>query len=194
MAGGYGAYGRGAGAAGLAYASAYSGSRAVSASLYIKNLPPHVRLLSWAVQMSADLNPAESSKRKGPPCEGTFAICVLDAKLLSWPPVQADKLFLYEHFAPMGAILSVRVLTDENGTCRGVGFVNYNDPRAAASAAASLNGEHAIVFPTPPCSRAGIIKQCLRLQAWQAEQVHHQGNCWSIANDDTCAVHSDLPM
>ena len=55
-------------------------------------------------------------------------------------PAQADKLFLYEHFAPLGAVLSVRVLTDESGACRGVGFVNYADARAAAAAAASLSG------------------------------------------------------
>ena len=48
--------------------------------------------------------------------------------------LQADKLFLYEKFAPLGAILSVRVLTDETGSCRGVGFVNYADPRAASQA------------------------------------------------------------
>lgn len=28
-------------------------------------------------------------------------------------PLNADKLFLYERFAPFGAILSVKVLTDE---------------------------------------------------------------------------------
>lgn len=54
--------------------------------------------------------------------------------------MQADKLFLYEHFAPLGAILSVNVLTDEGGACRGVGFVNFADTRAAAAAAAALNG------------------------------------------------------
>lgn len=48
--------------------------------------------------------------------------------------LQADKLYLYEKFAPLGAVLSVRVLTDETGNCRGVGFVNYADPRAASQA------------------------------------------------------------
>ncbi len=37
-------------------------------------------------------------------------------------------------------MLSVRILTDEGGACRGVGFVNYSDPRSAAAAASSLNG------------------------------------------------------
>ena len=54
--------------------------------------------------------------------------------------LQADKLFLYEHFAPLGAILSVNVLTNDSGACRGVGFVNFADKRAAAAAAAALNG------------------------------------------------------
>ena len=48
--------------------------------------------------------------------------------------MQADRLYLYEFFAPHGAVLSVRVLTDETGACRGVGFVNYSDSTSALAA------------------------------------------------------------
>lgn len=47
---------------------------------------------------------------------------------------QADRLYLYEFFAPLGAVLSVRVLEDVNGRCRGVGFVNYADNTSALAA------------------------------------------------------------
>ncbi len=52
------------------------------------------------------------------------------------PPLtaQADRLYLYEFFAPHGAVLSVRVLTDDAGACRGVGFVNYADNSSALAA------------------------------------------------------------
>ena len=56
-------------------------------------------------------------------------------------PPTCDKLLLYEHFAPQGAILSVKVLTDSTtGQCRGVGFVNYANPMAAMSAVHALHG------------------------------------------------------
>ncbi|BDA45005.1 probable ELAV-like protein 2 [Coccomyxa sp. Obi] len=40
-------------------------------------------------------------------------------------PADADKLYLYERFARFGAIHSVKVMTDDGGQCKGVGFVNY---------------------------------------------------------------------
>ncbi|GMH38961.1 hypothetical protein BSKO_06859 [Bryopsis sp. KO-2023] len=55
-------------------------------------------------------------------------------------PSDAGKLFLYEKFAPFGAILSVKALEDDKGQCRGVGFVNYGDNSAAVRAVQSLNG------------------------------------------------------
>ena len=56
-------------------------------------------------------------------------------------PPEADKLFLYERFAPHGAILSVKVLVDEqSGQCKGVGFVNFAVPPAAMLAVQSLHG------------------------------------------------------
>jgi RNA recognition motif-containing protein len=56
-------------------------------------------------------------------------------------PPEADKLFLYEHFAPHGPVLSVRILNDEQtGKCRGVGFVNYADPTSALAAIQTMHG------------------------------------------------------
>ncbi len=56
------------------------------------------------------------------------------------PPPQTDRLWLYEKFAPFGSVLSVKVLTNENGTCKGVGFINYGDHDAAQRAVAAMNG------------------------------------------------------
>jgi len=49
---------------------------------------------------------------------------------------------LYEIFACFGAIVisGVHALTNEDGSCRGIGFVNYQDNAAAQFAIASLNG------------------------------------------------------
>ena len=56
-------------------------------------------------------------------------------------PADADRLFLYEKFAPHGAIYSVKVLPDEQtGKCKGVGFVNYGDAAGARRAINALNG------------------------------------------------------
>lgn len=56
-------------------------------------------------------------------------------------PANADKLFLYERFAPYGAILSVKVLHDTpTGQCRGVGFVNFTDHASAVRAIQALHG------------------------------------------------------
>lgn len=56
-------------------------------------------------------------------------------------PAEADRLFLYERFAPHGAVHSVKILSDEqNGKCRGVGFVNYGDMKGAMKAVDALHG------------------------------------------------------
>ena len=56
-------------------------------------------------------------------------------------PPEADRLFLYERFAPHGAIHSVKILSDEDtGKCRGVGFVNYGDAKGALKAVQALHG------------------------------------------------------
>jgi len=61
--------------------------------------------------------------------------------LLQNLPDDATKLLLYERFAPFGAILSVKVLTDpQSGTSRGVGFVNYTDHTSATAAVRALHG------------------------------------------------------
>ncbi|KAK9866094.1 hypothetical protein WJX84_003794 [Apatococcus fuscideae] len=55
-------------------------------------------------------------------------------------PLETDKLFLYEQFAPHGAILGVKVLTaPDTGKCKGVGFVNY---ASADSALTAINAVH----------------------------------------------------
>ncbi|KAK9790968.1 hypothetical protein WJX73_007835 [Symbiochloris irregularis] len=56
-------------------------------------------------------------------------------------PPEADKLFLYQRFAPHGAIQSVKVLTDEDSQqCKGVGFVNYVVPTGAMLAVQAMDG------------------------------------------------------
>eukprot|EP00879_Flechtneria_rotunda_P002085 GHRR01002265.1.p2 GENE.GHRR01002265.1~~GHRR01002265.1.p2 ORF type:complete len:183 (+),score=46.42 GHRR01002265.1:32-550(+) len=71
------------------------------------------------------------------PASYNSATCSVYIKYL---PEQTDRLWLYEKFAPFGAVLSVKVLTNENGACKGVGFINYGDPDAAARAVAAMNG------------------------------------------------------
>lgn len=56
-------------------------------------------------------------------------------------PAETDRLFLYEKFAPHGAIHSVKVLSDvQTGKCKGVGFVNYGDATGAFKAIDALHG------------------------------------------------------
>lgn len=56
-------------------------------------------------------------------------------------PGDADKCFLYERFAPYGAIMSVKVLCDQDtGICKGVGFVNFAEHDAAVRAMQALHG------------------------------------------------------
>eukprot|EP00803_Ostreobium_quekettii_P003478 evm.model.scf_39.6 EVM.evm.TU.scf_39.6 scf_39:44866-46137(-) len=55
-------------------------------------------------------------------------------------PVEADKLYMYEKFAPYGAVSSVKLLTNDAGEGRGVGFVNYLDNQSAVKAVAAMNG------------------------------------------------------
>ncbi len=56
-------------------------------------------------------------------------------------PAEADRLFLYEKFAPHGAVHSVKILSDEQtGKCRGVGFVNYGEAAGALKAIHALHG------------------------------------------------------
>ncbi|KAI8472332.1 MAG: hypothetical protein J3K34DRAFT_503931 [Monoraphidium minutum] len=50
-------------------------------------------------------------------------------------PETADRLFLYERFAPFGAVHSVKA----TGLCKGVGFVNYLEAEAALRAVRGMN-------------------------------------------------------
>eukprot|EP00882_Tetradesmus_deserticola_P002382 GHRQ01002541.1.p2 GENE.GHRQ01002541.1~~GHRQ01002541.1.p2 ORF type:complete len:342 (+),score=117.56 GHRQ01002541.1:178-1203(+) len=59
---------------------------------------------------------------------------------IKYLPEVTDRLWLYEKFAPFGAVLSVKVLTNEAGLCKGVGFVNYGDQDAAQRAVAGMHG------------------------------------------------------
>lgn len=59
---------------------------------------------------------------------------------IKYLPEVTDRLWLYEKFAPFGAVLSVRVLTNEDGLCKGVGFINYGDQDAAQRAVAAMHG------------------------------------------------------
>jgi len=57
-------------------------------------------------------------------------------------PTDTTDIDLYEIFSPFGAIPSngVRAMLDENGACKGYGFVNYVEPAAAQAATKTLNG------------------------------------------------------
>ncbi|KAF6248586.1 hypothetical protein COO60DRAFT_1586506 [Scenedesmus sp. NREL 46B-D3] len=68
---------------------------------------------------------------------GGGGMCSVYIKYL---PETTDRLWLYEKFAPFGGVLSVKVLTNEAGLCRGVGFVNYGDQDAAQRAVAAMHG------------------------------------------------------
>ena len=72
------------------------------------------------------------------PPSSTSTPCSLYVKNL---PAETDRLFLYERFAPHGAIHSVKVLSDaQTGKCKGVGFVNYGDAQGAFKAIDALHG------------------------------------------------------
>ncbi|WIA32650.1 hypothetical protein OEZ86_003451 [Tetradesmus obliquus] len=68
---------------------------------------------------------------------GGGGMCSVYIKYL---PEVTDRLWLYEKFAPFGAVLSVKVLLNEAGLCKGVGFINYGDQDAAQRAVAAMNG------------------------------------------------------
>lgn len=59
---------------------------------------------------------------------------------IKYLPPTADKLFLYENFGAYGGVVSVKVLEDDEGRCRGVGFVNYVDHPSAQRAVQNMNG------------------------------------------------------
>lgn len=63
--------------------------------------------------------------------------CVVYVKNL---PSDCTDLEIYKMFAPFGAISSARAIWQDDGTCKGYGFVNFVEPVGAQSAIAMLNG------------------------------------------------------
>lgn len=55
-------------------------------------------------------------------------------------PPNADDLYLYNIFSPFGAIMAIHTMRDEQGVCRGIGFVKFGLPSDAELAIATLTG------------------------------------------------------
>lgn len=57
-------------------------------------------------------------------------------------PMDTTDFELYKLFSPFGAIppTGVKAMMNPDGTCKGIGFVDFTDPSAAQTAAASLDG------------------------------------------------------
>merc|ERR1712039_306776 len=57
-------------------------------------------------------------------------------------PTDCTDVDLYKLFNPFGAIMpqGVRVLLKEDGSCKGIGFVNFQDAESAQAAVATFNG------------------------------------------------------
>merc|ERR1711879_807943 len=57
-------------------------------------------------------------------------------------PSDTTDLDLYKIFAPFGPIppQGVKAMTKEDGTCSGIGFVDYVEPQFAEKAISTLNG------------------------------------------------------
>lgn len=83
-------------------------------------------------------------------------------------PPEADKLFLYQRFAPHGAIQSVKVLTDEDSQqCKGVGFVNYVVPTGAMLAVQVSNASQTALLRLGPADKFEDDKA-------------NSGLCWTV--------------
>jgi len=63
--------------------------------------------------------------------------CVVYVKNL---PTDCTDLEVYRMFSPFGALSSARAIWQEDGACKGYGFVNFVDPAGAQQAIATLNG------------------------------------------------------
>lgn len=57
-------------------------------------------------------------------------------------PADTTDLELYKLFAPFGAIppTGVKAMLNADGSCKGIGFVDFSDPTAAATAVVALDG------------------------------------------------------
>eukprot|EP00122_Pirum_gemmata_P011798 Pgem_evm1s10936 len=55
-------------------------------------------------------------------------------------PSQTEDNLIYNLFSPFGNVISVKVVRDENGNCKGFGFVNMSNYEQAQMAVSSLDG------------------------------------------------------
>ena len=100
-----------------------------------QHLPPQTLPGCNSVASSSVLLPGMASQLQS---SAPSTPCSLYVKNL---PAETDRLFLYERFAPHGAVHSVKVLSDaQTGKCKGVGFVNYGDAHGAFKAIDALHG------------------------------------------------------
>ncbi|KAI8467196.1 MAG: HAD-like domain-containing protein [Monoraphidium minutum] len=130
--GGYGGGGAGGYGGGAGYAGGYGGARGGGGG---------------GGSVGSDYGPDGAggggsgySGSYGPP-GGGLALRQRESSIyIKYLPEHADRLFLYEKFAPFGAIHSVKVMLDDaTGLCKGVGFVNYCEPEGAARAVGAMN-------------------------------------------------------
>lgn len=55
-------------------------------------------------------------------------------------PENADELYMYNIFAPFGAVLSVHVMRKSPGVCKGGAFVRFGIPEDATMALRTIHG------------------------------------------------------
>jgi RNA recognition motif. (a.k.a. RRM, RBD, or RNP domain) len=114
------------------------------AQLGLNNLPL-VQANGLATAMSLpEPTPIPPAPMEVPMYTGTVqsSICVKGL------PSNADRLWMYEHFAKYGAVIGLRILIDEaTGLCKGTGFVSYGEVAAADKAQQALHGVLVGEFP-----------------------------------------------
>merc|ERR1712151_726069 len=84
-------------------------------------------------------------------------------------PIEADELYLYKVFAPMGAIESVKAVKQEWGT---IGFVKFMNEQEAQVAMGSLNGYQLPDGHTLNVSVKTTKQKRAQQQSQQASQPH----------------------
>lgn len=96
----------------------------------------HTKLPSEA-QKACEMSPRKNTDQQtAPPLAASYTSLYVK----NCPP-EADDLWVYERFSPYGAVLSVKVLHEEESKrCRGICFVNYTDLQGALNAIQHLNG------------------------------------------------------
>jgi len=75
---------------------------------------------------------------------GTGYGSIESALYIAGLPAETTDYHLYRLFSPLGAIApkGVRTLTNEDGTCKGIAFVNYLEVTSAQMAISIYNGDH----------------------------------------------------